>query len=191
MTLINTLRIAGLSTLLFACAGIAAAQGQQYDVNATTSTLAMSATVQTSIQLNISNGTDGSDVTGDEATGDFAIAFGNVNGLGLGTPFAGVSVAADATGATYSSPINMTPIFTGFDNPATASVTIQAGGGADQVIALEGAAANTMASVSVDRPSITGVNSESANERFVGFRISRTEESGAKAATFIYTVTVD
>ena len=174
MTLINTLRIAGSSMLLFVCAGIAAAQGQQFDTPTTTSNLAMAATVQTSIQLDISTGTGGSAVTGTNGSGLFSINFGVVDGLGLGTPASGVSVSADATGATYSSPINMTPIFTGFPNPATASVTIEEGNDADQAIAREGATAGTMASVSVARPSLTTVASESVNERFVGFRISRT-----------------
>ena len=191
MTLTNTLRIAGLSTLLFACAGIAAAQGQQNGVGSTSSNLAMSATVATSIQLNLSTGTGGSAVTGSNTTGDFAIGFGSVNGLGLGAPATGVSVAADATGATYSSPINMTPIFTGFANPATASVTIDAGTDADQAIAREGATAATMSAVTTNHASLSGVSSGTDNERFVGFRISRTEVGGAKAATFIYTITVD
>jgi hypothetical protein len=191
MTLTNILRLAGSSMLLFVCAGFAAAQGQQFDTPTTTSSLAMTATVQTSIQLNLSTGTGGSAVTGSNVTGDFAIGFGSVNGLGLGTPATGVSVAADATGATYSSPINMTPIFTGFPNPATASVTIDAGVDADQAIAREGATAATMTAVTTNHASLTTVASESVNERFVGFRISRTEVAGPKAATLVYTITVD
>jgi hypothetical protein len=190
MTFTNILRFAGLTTLLFAFAGIAAAQGQQFDTGTTTSSLAMSATVQTSIQLNLSTGAGGSAVTGSNSSGNFSIAFGSVNALGIGTPHAGVSVVADGTGATYSSPINMTPIFTGFAN-TTASVSVQAGDDDDQGIALEGDSAITMAAVSVERPSISGAASGSENERFVGFRISRAEVAGAKAATFIYTVTVD
>jgi len=191
MTLTNTLRIAGSSMLLFVCAGFAAAQGQQFNTPTTTSNLAMSATVQTSIQLDISTGTGGSPVTGTNGSGLFSIDFGVVDGLGLGTPASGVSVSADGTGATYSSPINMTPTFTGFTNPATASVTIDAGGDADQAIAREGATAGTMTAVTTNHASLTAVNSESVNERFVGFRISRTEEAGPKAATFVYTITVD
>jgi hypothetical protein len=191
MTLINTLRIAGSTMLLFVCAGFAAAQGQAFDVGSTSSQLAMSATVQTSIQLNLSTGTGGATVSGNNSTGLFSVGFGSVNGLGLGTPGAGVSVSADATGATYSTPINMKPIFTGFPNPATASVTIAAGSDPDQAIAREGAAPGTMTAVTTNHASLSGVNSESVNERFVGFRISRTEEAGAKAATFVYTITVD
>jgi hypothetical protein len=44
------------------------------------------------VQLNISIGAGGATVSGSNATGPFSISFGDVNGLGLGTPAAGVSV---------------------------------------------------------------------------------------------------
>jgi hypothetical protein len=190
MKLTNILRFAGISTLLFAFAGIAAAQGPAINTNTTTSELEMSANVQTAVQLNISSVVGGASVTGDNATGLFAVNFGNLNGLGLGTFATGVSLTAlDGTGALYTTPINLTPVFSGFDG--SASVTIEAGASADQAIAREGATAGGVVAVDAQTNAFSGAASESLNTRYVGFRIDRTELAGAKEATFIYTVTVD
>lgn len=189
MTSTYALRIAGFSTLLFACAGIAAAQGPVANATTTTSELEMSANVQTALQLNISTGTAGATVTGSNATGLFAVNFGNVNGLGLGTPTAGVSKTTDATGSTYTTPINLTPVYSGFTTE-TADVTVEQGASADQAIAREGGSAGGVAAVTTAVAAFSNAASGSANERFVGFRIARTEAAGAKTATLIYTVTM-
>ncbi len=189
MTLINTLRIAGLSTLLFAFAGIAAAQGPVSNDTTTTSNLEMDANVQTALQLNISTGTGGATVTGTNASGLFAVDFGNVNGLGLGTPTSGVSVAIDTTGATYTTPINLTPVYSGFTTE-TADVTVEAGASTNQTIAREGGSAVGVVAVTTAVAAFSDAASDSDNERFVGFRIARTEAAGAKVATLIYTVTM-
>jgi hypothetical protein len=188
MTLTNSLRFAVSLVVLFVCAGIAAAQGPVIDSNSTTSELEMSANVQTSVQLNIStNG--GATVNGDNATGLFTINLGDVNGLGQGTPAAGVSVAIDGSGATYSTPINLTPVYSGFTTES-AVVTVEAGGSADQLIAREGGSAATMSAVTTPVVAFSNAASDSLNTRYVGFRIARTEAAGAKEATLIYTVTV-
>src|SRR5690349_13637955 len=108
MYFLNGLRIAAFVTLTFACAAIAAAQGTAVDASTTTSALQTNATVQSAVQLNISNGACGATVSGSNSTGLFSISFGNINGLGLGTPAAGVSVVADGSGALYKTPINLT-----------------------------------------------------------------------------------
>ncbi|MBX7174211.1 MAG: hypothetical protein K1X72_24775 [Pyrinomonadaceae bacterium] len=188
----NLLRYAALSTFLFALAGFAAAQGPVVGTS-TTSELAMSANVQTAVQLNISTdtGNSGATVSGSNSTGLFSVNFGNVNGLGLGTPTAGVSVSVDGSGATYSTPVKLTPVYSGFTTE-TATVTVEAGSSADQGIAREGNAANSMTSVtSTPAEVFTGAASESNHTRYVGFRVARTEAAGAKEATFIYTVTVE
>jgi hypothetical protein len=114
MTFSNPLRFTVLFAALFVFAGTAAAQGPVVNDNSTSSNLEMSATVQTAVQLNISTGTGGATVSGSNATGLFSIGFGNVNGLGLGTPSAGVTVVADGSGALYKTPINLTPVYSGF-----------------------------------------------------------------------------
>lgn len=185
----TSLRLTAFAMVMFAFAGIAAAQGPVVGSASTTSELEMTATVQTAVQLNISTHGSGATVGGSVSTGLFTLAFGNVNGLGLGTPAANVSVAADATGATYSTPINLTPVYSGFA-AETADVTVEEGASADQTIAREGATALTMAAVTTPVAAFSNVASGSSNTRYVGFRIARTEAAGAKTATLIYTVTV-
>ncbi len=193
MTLISTLRIAGLSTLLFALAGIAAAQGPVANTSTTSAELEMSALVETALQLNISTGTSGATVTGttgNTGNGLFALDFGSVNGLGFATvrSSANVSVVADGTGATYTTPINLTPVYSGFTTES-AIITVEEGESADQDLAREGGSAGGVAPVTTPVFAFTGA-SESLNERFVGFRIARTEAAGAKEATLVYTVTM-
>lgn len=182
MTLINTLRIAGISTLLFACAGIAAAQGP------TTTNLTMGATVESAVQLNIStSAVPGASVAGVAGSGAFSVNLGSVNGLGIGTPATGVSVVSDATGAMYSTPITLTPIFSG---AATATVTKANAGGADEGIAYEGSTAANMELMTTTTAAFSGVASGSTNTRYVGFRIERTEGVGVKSTIIMYSVAV-
>lgn len=190
MTLINTLRIAGLSTLIFACAGIAAAQGPAAGI-VTNSELEMTATVATAVQLNISTGTGGATVTGSNATGLFALNFGSVNGLGVGgTQSANVSVVSDATGALYTTPINLTPVFSGF-TVENARITVAAGVDANQDLAREGASAISTTLPTTPVEVIAGAASGSTNARYVGFYIPRAEAAGVKTATLVYEVIVD
>lgn len=176
---------------LVAFAGTAAAQGPVIDNNTTTSNLEMTATVQTAVQLNISTGAGGATVSGSTSTGLFSIAFGNVNGLGLGTPAAGVTVTVDSSGALYKTPINLTPIYSGFDTE-TADITVEAGTSGDEDLAREGSSSISSSSTVSATPvsAISNAASGSNNERYVGFYIPRTEATGAKTATLIYTITV-
>jgi hypothetical protein len=82
----------------------------------------MSATVQTAVQINLSTGSSSAIVSGSNSTGLFSLSFGNINGLGLGTPAAGVSVVADASGALYKTLISLTPVYSGF---TTETATIE------------------------------------------------------------------
>lgn len=174
------------------CASAQQTTGQVYDAASTSSQIEMSANVQTSLQLNISTGIGGATVSGSDSSGLFSVSLGNVNGLGLGTPAAGVSKAIVTGGADYSTPINLTPVYSGFTTE-TASVAVTAGASGDEDIALEGGTAGSMLGVSGSTPRgvISGAASGSANERVVGFHIARGESAGTKAATFIYTVTMN
>lgn len=191
MSLKDFLRSSFMLAALCAFAGTAVAQGPVADNDTTTSNLEMTATVQTAVQLNISTGAGGATVSGNSSTGLFSIAFGNVNGLGLGTPTAGVSVVVDSSGALYKTPINLTPVYSGFDTE-TADITVEAGASGDEDLAREGSSAITSSSTVSATPVsvISNAASGSDNERFVGFYIPRTEAAGAKTATLIYTITV-
>jgi hypothetical protein len=174
---------------MFAFAGTAAAQGPVIDTDTTTSELEMTAEVQTALQLNISTGTGGAAVA-PGAAGLFTIDFGFVNGLGVGTPASGVTVSVDGTGALYKTPINLTPVFSGY-NGETASVSVIAELGGNNALAREGSGSISSAStVASSHAAFAGAISGSENERFVGFYIPRTEVAGNKTATLIYTVTM-
>lgn len=193
MILTNLLRSAVFSILILACAGIASAQGPAVDATTTTSELEMSATVQTAVQLNISTGAGGATVSGSNATGLFSVSFGNVNGLGLGTPAAGVSVVTDASGALYKTPINVTPVYSGFTTE-TATLEVEQDAAGDTALAREGNSSISAAStVSTTTPAsvASGAASGVAIERYVGMYVNRNEAAGAKSATLIYTVTVE
>ena len=193
MTFINSLRFAVFFTVLFVCAGIAAAQGPVIDASSTTSELEMSATVQTAVQLNISTGAGGATVSGSNATGLFNVSFGNINGLGLGTPAAGVSVVADSSGALYKTPVNLTPVYSGFTTE-TATIEVEQDAAGDTALAREGnssISASSTVSTSTPASVASGVASGVAIERYVGMYAARTEPAGAKSATLIYTITVE
>ncbi|HYY58132.1 MAG TPA: hypothetical protein VE842_12430 [Pyrinomonadaceae bacterium] len=193
MTFRSPLRFALLLAALFVFGGSAYAQGPAVGSATTTSELEMSATVQTAVQLNISTGAGGATVSGSNATGLFQVAFGNVNGLGLGTPAAGVSVVADASGALYKTPINLTPVYSGFTTE-TATIEVEQDAAGDTALAREGNSSIASAStVSTSTPAsvATGGASGVAVERYVGMYVSRAEAAGAKSATLIYTITVE
>jgi hypothetical protein len=192
MTFGSHIRPLLLVVLTFAIAGVAAAQGPIVGSNSTTSELAMSATVQTAVQLNISTGSGGATVSGNNSTGLFSISFGNVNGLGVGTPAAGVTVVTDTSGALYKTPINLTPLYSGFATE-TATITVLQDAAGDTALAREGDSnISSSSTVSPTTPATvaTGQASGVALERFVGLYIPRTEAAGAKTATLIYTITV-
>lgn len=193
MTLLNSLRPAVLSLLVLAFAGIAAAQGPVVDAGTTTSELEMTATVQTAVQLNLSTGSGGATVSGSNSTGLFSVSFGNINGLGLGSPAAGVTVVADASGALYKTPINLTPVYSGFTTEA-ATITVEQDAGGDTAMAREGNSSisvGSTVSTTTPAPVATGAASGTAFERWVGMYAARTEAAGAKSATLIYTITIE
>ena len=193
MTFRSPFRLMLLSAAMFVFAGSAYAQGPALDSATTTSELEMSATVQTAVRLNISTGAGGATVSGSNATGLFSLSFGNVNGLGIGTPAAGVSIVADASGTLYKTPINLTPVYSGFTTE-TATIEVEQDAAGDTAVAREGnssISASSTVSTSTPASVATGGASGVAIERYVGVYVSRSETAGAKSATLIYTITVE
>jgi hypothetical protein len=193
MTFRSPFRFLTLLAVLFVFGGAAYAQGPSVGSASTTSELEMSATVQTAVQLNISTGSGGATVSGSNSTGLFSLSFGNVNGLGLGTPAAGVSVVADASGALYKTPINLTPVYSGFTTE-TATLEVEQDAAGDTALAREGnSSISSSSTVSTSTPAsvASGAASGVAIERYVGMYAARSEAAGAKSATLIYTITVE
>lgn len=189
----SPLRFAFLLAAFFTFGVAAHAQGPVLGATTTTSELEMSATVQTAVQLNISTGAGGATVSGSNATGLFSVSFGNVNGLGLGTPAAGITVVADASGALYKTPVNLTPLYSGFTTE-TATIEVEQDAAGDTQVAREGnssISASSTVSTSTPASVASGRASGAAVERYVGVYVSRSEAAGAKSATLIYTITVE
>ena len=169
---------------IFAFAGTASAQG-----TATVPRLDMTANVVSAMRLDISKHASGAVVVG--TTEDFSIDFGDVNSLGV-APASNVAVAvtegAGAAGFTmYTTPIVLTPVFSGMTGPASVALTI--GSGANDAIAFEGDSAATVA-LAAARVVVPSSLSDVPNTRYVGFKISKLETVGVKTAVLVYTLTV-
>ena len=90
------------------------------------SQLDITATVQNAIQIDIDTAAGGATVTGgtgNSSTGQFAVSLGTLNGLGVGGASTGVTATAQTGGVLYSTPVRVTPHFSGLlNNSATVTV---------------------------------------------------------------------
>jgi hypothetical protein len=194
--------------LLLLCALCVAASAQsdlgpQNGASKTTSSsqLNLSANAVRGIQLDISSAPGGVTVTGAtgrSSTGVFALDFGDVDGLGLVTPAPGVSASVSASGATYTTPVHLTPIFSGFSS-GTASVSVlldpTAGTAAGRAAAREGSGANSVVNPSSTATVFTSsAASGTTLTRYVGVFVSNANGAGAVsgslASRLIYQVVV-
>jgi len=183
---------------MFAFAGTAAAQGTVFDSTSTFSNLAMTATVQTALNLEISTHASGAAVTGTAGSGAFGINLGNVNGLGLGTPSTNVTKAAVTGGFLYTTPITLTASYSGFAGAvATISVHQPAADGAGPVaMAREGASADIDAGTLP--ATATSINAAVTNgqviTRYVGAKVlnanGSTNQAGLRTMNLVYTISV-
>jgi hypothetical protein len=195
----STLRLLVLITAVLAFAGVASAQGIVYDSGSTYSNLAMTATVQTALNLEISTHASGATVSGTEGSGSYALNFGNVNGLGLGTPSTNVTKTAVSGGFLYTTPITLTPSFSGFaETTATIKVHQPAADGAAAVaMAREGSTdeidAGTLPATATSFT--TAASNGTAITRYVGVKVlngnaGATYEAGLRTMNLIYTISV-
>lgn len=171
---------------LMAFAGTASAQG-----TATAPELTMNATVENALRLDISSHASGVEGTGTST--DFVVNLGNVNALGMGTPATGVSVAVtEGVGAAgfaiYTTPIVLTPVFSGY-GAGTAQIELTLGGGTNDAIAFEGPSA-AAAELAATRTVVASSASDVANTRYVGFKVTKLQAVGAIDAIMVYTVTM-
>lgn len=156
-------------------------------VGSSSSQLNISATAQNAIQIDVSTAAGGATVvgaTGSSSTGVFSLNFGNVNGLGIGTPIPGVNVTTDENGATYRTPITLTPRFSGFLSPV-ATVTVKKDGGAGNAVGQEatreGDDGDSLVTVSVLDTTLVTATAQSGVPitRYVGLFISNTNGANA------------
>jgi hypothetical protein len=189
---------------LMLCAVSASAQadlGPQRGELSSSSQLNISANGQASLQIDISTHASGATVTGvtgKDSTGVFALDFGDVNALGLGTPTAGVTVdVSSGTGALYTTPVTLTPRWAGFGG-TTASISVMMDAGTGDLMSRtatrEGAAANSTVQPSTVLANIFTVNAanKTAITRYVGVFIGdgngASAVSGAISSRLIYQV---
>ena len=169
-----------------------------------TSNLTISATAQSALQIDIATASGGATVTGavaENSTGVFSVSFGNVNGLGIGSPTSGVSITSrDSSGTLYTSPIKLTPYFSGFTSTtATVKVYQDATTSANSQAAVrEGSAPGSVAAVPTTALTANTVTSTAASgtdiTRYVGLFVSNanggSSVTGALAPKVIYEISV-
>lgn len=154
------------------------------------------------VQLTVTIGTASGGATVSGSTGVFSVSFGNVNGLGIGTPASGVSVSKSASGATYTTPIVITATFTGcLPLSTTKTLTIYQDAttsSKSQSAAREGSSAASVVTVPTSLASATIVTSSptsgAAITRYVGVFVSNANGGSAVTGTlapkFIYNLKV-
>ena len=175
--------------------------------NTSTVTLALNTpneTVQTALQLLLATAPGGLTIS---PGSDFSANYGNTNGLGVGSPSAGLTLVSAAGGVIYSTPYQIKPSFSSFSS-TTGSVSIYVS--TDFVhpntLTLKDAASSggpyTNISKSSGSPTsiTTSANSGSTITRYLGLFVSSSNgagafpgtagASGADAATLTYTFTV-
>lgn len=205
MSFNHSLRCLLVVAALLVFAGSVAAQsdlGPQKNSTSSSSQLNLTANAQTALQLDISTASGGATVvgaTGNTSTGVFSLDFGDVNGLGLGAPATGVSVSVGASGATYTTPVSLTPRYSGFST-SSASVSVlldgTAGNAAGRSATREGAAAGSVAAPSTTVPNIftSSASNGTAITRYVGVFVSNANGgsavNGSLSSRLIYQITV-
>ncbi len=181
-----------LVVLLLSSTGLAATSAT--GTNTVAPTLAISVNVQSAVELTLATGATGPTPCTINTASDYSMDFGNVNGLGVGTPSCG-AVTSDASGATYATSYNLTPRFSG-QSSTTASVVLTAPAFAHPTVLTlkEGATAGGLAAVpSAPGPAqITGLSSGATVERYLGVTVSNVSPgfAGADATTVTFSMTV-
>lgn len=182
-------------------AGQAWAQGSCSNCSTVNSSLTLSATAETAVELTITTGPAGATVNPD-GSGAFSVSFGNVNGLGVGSLVNGVKVkTSSGSGATYTTPITVTPAFSGFAS-TTATVKVHQDSSTSpesQAAAREGSSENSVDSVPSVAGSATTVSASAASgsgiTRYVGVFVSNANGGskvvGSLAPKFVYSITVN
>ncbi|MBC7796638.1 MAG: hypothetical protein H7Z37_07185 [Pyrinomonadaceae bacterium] len=201
-----------VSRFVFACclstlfAGAASAQapidlGPKSGLGAISSSsqLDITATVQNAIQVDIDTASSGATVTGgtgSSSNGQFAVSLGTLNGLGVGGPAPGVTATPSTGGVLYSTPVRLTPRFSGLlSNAATVTVRLDAvnfTNAAGLATVREGAdAANAIPVTAVPLPVTTSAQNATPFNRTVGMFIpngSTAVVNGTIQARVVYQV---
>jgi hypothetical protein len=155
------------------------------------------------LQVDVSTAPGGATVNGQTgllSTGVFDVNFGNVNGLGIGSRPAGVSIARGASGTLYSTPIRITPSWTCVITCPTGTITLwldaAQGTNAGRNAVREGSLPGSTTPVSVSPPKTitTTASNGVAITRYIALFVSNangaSRVSGAMTARVIYQISI-
>ena len=154
-------------------------------------------TLQSAVQLTLASATGGLSIT---PGADYAMNFGNVNGLGFG-PANGLTVTAATGGVVYSTPYLLQPAFSDQSNTtATLSVFVRPNFAHPAALQLQDSASSTgpFTTIGTSAGGAVVISTVAANRstitRFLGLFVSNvngaTAFNGSDAATMIFTITV-
>ncbi|HET9836820.1 MAG TPA: hypothetical protein VFR84_01205 [Candidatus Angelobacter sp.] len=154
-------------------------------------------TLQSAVSLTLASAAGGLSIT---PGADYAMNFGNVNGLGFG-PGAGLTVSAAAGGVVYSTPYLLQPSFSDQSNTtATLNVFVRPNFAHPAALALRDATSSTgpFTTIGTSPGGAVVISTTAANRstitRFLGLFVSNvngaTAFAGTDAATLIFTITV-
>jgi hypothetical protein len=169
------------------------------NTNTVAPTLVVNATVQTAVSLTLTTGTSGSPCTiSPDGGGDYSLSFGNVNGLGVGTPTCG-TVTSTSSNATYSTSYQVTATYSGFSTYNGTTVTLTTPGFTHSSLLTLGEAATTAGPFTAvpatgTTVSIPATTSASAVSRALSLTVANTNGggsfNGADSAIITFTLTV-
>jgi hypothetical protein len=155
------------------------------------------------LQVDVSTAAGGATVNGQTgllSTGVFDVNFGNVNGLGIGSRPAGVSIFRGAGGTLYSTPVTITPTWTCILTCPSGTITMwldaAQGTSAGRAAVREGASPGSAITVNASPPKTitTTATSGVPITRYVGLFVSNANGAGrvngAMTVRVIYQISI-
>ena len=187
--------------LCFGILGVVCAQATTTATNTNTvaPTLVVNATIQSAVSLILATGSSGSPCSiSAGGGGDYNMSFGNVNGLGVGTPTCG-TVTSTASNATYATSYQVTATYAGFSSSSGTAVVVTTPGFTHSSLLTLGEA-NTTSGPFTALPSsgstvsIPATSSGTALSRAISLTVANSNGgssfTGADSATVTFTLTV-
>lgn len=169
------------------------------NTNTVAPTLVVNATVQSAVSLTLATGSSGSPCTiAAGGGGDYNVSFGNVNGLGVGTPTCG-TVTSTSSNATYATSYQLTASYAGFSSISGTAVVVTTPGFTHSSLLTLGEASTTAGPFTTvpssgSAVSIGATSSGTAISRALSLAVANTNGgsafNGADTATVTFTLTV-
>jgi hypothetical protein len=183
--------------LAFACP-VLRANTSAANTNTVAPTLNVSLNVQSAVSLTLATGASGCAISAGGG-GDYNMSFGNVNGLGAGTPTCGVIASTTSSNATYATTYQMTATYSGISSVSGTTVVLTTPGFTHSSILSLGEGATTSGSFTTipatgTAVSIPATSSGTAINRALSVAVSSTNGgsvfTGSDSALVTFTLTV-